>query len=987
MARKIYHYCDIAGMSENEGPNADDPCFYAHDGSTCTIIRLEGVSTIMSSNEGIERCSRVLRDISSSLRAKGRAITVTFERSYNIAEDVERLIAPLEDAARRKGLSIQAAVNETEGVLYSSVAREVILIAVWTYRDAAEPSAYREDKRIRMSTTGKLITSRAIQDPNGPYESLQANHKGFVKQVLATLAANQFDARVLGVKDGGREDLTEVRRSILYHETPENWSPKPAGFASYPTAKKKVSSDVSTLFNEPIDRQMLTSAASSSNDLRTVTVGGRNYAVLQMSAFPQRMVSFHALLRNINGSTNMTDPMPFRVAFHMEGGAKVNGIKHTLATIGSLFSNTNRQIKHASDGILDEMRNDSRTYVYTRIYATTWTEPHEDASLLAERRSRLTRAFNSWQSPTIKDSTSDPMRLLVETCPGMVAVARTGNPAIAPAHEMGYAMPFHIESPIEREGETIYTTLDGQPMPFKAHSPMQDSWFGLIFASPGSGKSMLLNSLNMDFAAYYPSSLIPYIGILDVGESSYGFIETIQAALPLDRRHEVAFVKLRNEEQARGYRINPFDIGLGRRLPLQREKAFVTNFLLAACSELEGREGMMALIETLVTALYDRYSDIGISSGQKIYQTDMDREIDEAIDRFGIRTHENLSWYAVTDQLMKLGQVDLAIRAQRYAMPVLNDCLTALSQPEFERAHGTDLCRAVRTQITSIINAFPAFSGPTELDIGSARVVSLDLKNVIIMSPSSGADFRNNLLFFMMARELFMKKISGDVDEVGHMAVPTGEMGEIYRKYWRQRVAEVSQTRKRFCFDEFHITGSSPIMANQIDQDVRQGRKWGLEVLLVSQRLDDFAKYTEFAANLFILKVATRTEQENLQKIFKADDAVVEQAMEHCTGPVPGQGATILIRRSFQGRQSWLLARNRLGPVRIWALTTTMEDRALKKALTEICGDFSSALEILASRFPNGSAKRYWDRVAPSIPSSQDVATEIARTLYNEHNP
>jgi intracellular multiplication protein IcmB len=558
MARKIYHYSDIAGMSADDGPDAEYPCFYAHDGATCTLLRVRGTPSFIPEDEGIERSARILSQISSSMRQKGRGLTITYERSYNIDDEVARLTEPLADAALRKGMSLQAAVNETAGILANAITKERILVAVWTYRDAADSAAYREDKRRRQSTTGRLLLSRGIQDPNGPYESLQANHRGFVKQIMAAMTGQGFWVEQLGPNDGGREDLAEVRRALLYHETPANWSPKPAGPVRYPRAKSGVSADVSNLFAETLDRQIMTSAATASNDLRTITMGGRNYAIMRLSAMPQRMISFRSLLRNIDGATR-SDDMPFRIAIHLESGAKIPAIKHTLATIGSLFDNANRLIKQSFDGILAEMRNDTQTYSYTRIFATTWTEPHEDIALLSERRSRLARALNSWQSPTVTDSAPDPMRLLVETCSGMVATARTGLPFIAPAREMGYAMPFHSDAPVEQEGETIYTTLDGKPMPFKAHSPMQDSWFGLIYANPGSGKSVLLNSLNMDFAAYYPSSLTPFIGILDCGESAFGFIESLQASLPIERRNECACVSLRNEHGTRQYTTNPFD--------------------------------------------------------------------------------------------------------------------------------------------------------------------------------------------------------------------------------------------------------------------------------------------------------------------------------------------------------------------------------------------------------------------------------------------
>lgn len=983
MPRPIYDYCDIAGASDED--HRDRPCFYAHDGSTCSLIRVYGTDTIMDEEDATLRLGKVMDRLAPQFRDTKHGLTISFERSRNIDEDISRLLDPLHDSARQKGLNMDVALAETEAILRQQMMAERILIAVWTYRKAAVASQLADEDQKRRGL-GALFKGKPVQSLAGPYQSLEASHFSMVNGVIADLASEGFRSEVLGDDEKGRADLAEVRRALLFHETPQEWTPKPAGLVRYPRAKLKADSDLSTLFATSLDRQILTSAATAdTRDLRSINLGGRTYAVMQLTAFPTYLTKFKALTRSITGASARHDPMPFRVAFHIEGGAKIAPLRQIMVVIGSVFSNANKRIKTSNEQIEAAMAQDRAIFAKCRIYATTWVEPDEERSLLDDRRSRMIRALNSWQSPTVMDSSPDPMRLLAETASGMTAIARTGSAFIAPVREIGYALPFHADAPPESDGQTIFLTMDEKPMTFRGHSPLQDSWFHLIFAPPGSGKSMLMNSLNFDFAAYYNSTRLPFIGMIDIGKSAQGFIDTISAALPVERRNEVRFVDMRNEIRAKDHVVNPFDIGLFRRAPLKREQTFTANFLKAMVAIED--PALDALIETVLASLYNRFSDIAVSSEAKPYQQDTDPVMDAAIAQAGIVTHDNLTWWNLVDRFGAAGNFVMAERAQRYAMPVLTDMIAELSFPETIRRYGEPLCRAVQTQIEAATNAFPAFSAPTTLDIGTARIVAIDLNAVIVRTPSSPADTRNNTMMFLMARELFVKKISGDVDELGSFIIPDDrERREIALDYWRKRYQEITQTRKRFCFDEFHITGSSPIMAAQIDQDVRQGRKWGFEIMLVSQRLKDFEKYVALASSTFILKSDSEQDRNDMRQILGVPEAAIEGIKEYVKGPLPnGQGATILIGRKMRGFDTWLLARNRVGPVRIWALTTTFEDRALRSALYDLTGDINETLRILALRFPTGTAKRYWDQTATTLPANVNVAEHIAQTILNEY--
>lgn len=983
--KRVDAYCDLAGMSDLA--DVERPCVYAHDGSTCTMLRVRGAQSHLSADEAGDAMMMALGEIASNLRERGHAMTITFEQSANIQEDIERLLTPLHDASARKGLSMVATLAETRKLMEEQLVGERILIALWTYRDAAVAARFREDVATRRAAFGRLGLSRAAQDPSGPYESLRAAHWGFVLAAETALTNHRFLVERLGSRGHRqREDLAEIRRALLFHETPPDWTPAGPGDIRYPVVKAKKSSDVSTLFAPTLDRQIMTSAAQATTDLRTVELGGRRYAVAYLSAFPRYMPPFRQLLDNLRGTGTRNRIVPFRVAFHVEGGARVNEIRRVLATLGSVFSTQNKNIRIALDAISAAMQRDDETFVQARIYACTWTEPGEDPVLLADRRSRLTRALNAWQSPTVTDSCGDPLRLLAETAPGLVAVARTGNAFTAPVRELAQSLPFHSDAPIEQEGQSIFVTLDGKAMPFSAHSSLQTSWLTLFWAPPGSGKSVLLNAMNLDFAAYYKGAQLPFIGAMDIGESSRGFIDLLQASLRPDERHLVRYIRLKNEIEARAFRVNPFDIGLGRRAPLRREQSFVENVL----SAMIGSEHplMAALIENICTTIYQRVSDMEVTGAPKVWQPAKDPDLDRRARALGITLHEDLTWWSLTDQLAARGDFVMAERAQRFAMPIMNDVIRCLADQQLRSRFGDELCNVAAAQMESAVNQFPIFASETQLDVGDARIVSIELRDVIHMNPNSDQDRRSNVLFFLMAREIFVKRIAGSSDEVGSMRLPANaEMRRIYTDYWRNRYAQVEQTRKRFCFDEFHVTGSSPLMASQIDQDIRQGRKWGFEIYLASQRIQDFEKYVDLASNVFVLKSDTDRDRREMQQVLGLSDAVVEGVRTYVNGPSKDLtvAPVFLVGRKTTSGESWLFARNRIGPVRLWALSTTLEDRAVRNALYAMTGDVNVALEMLGARFPNGSCGDYWKQVAGSMDAEANIAQHIAERLLAEH--
>jgi len=111
-------------------------------------------------------------------------------------------------------------------------------------------------------------------------------------------------------------------------------------------------------------------------------------------------------------------------------------------------------------------------------------------------------------------------------------------------------------------------------------------------------------------------------------------------------------------------------------------------------------------------------------------------------------------------------------------------------------------------------------------------------------------------------------------------------------------------------------------------------------------------------SNVFVLKPDTEQSLTEMEQILNISPAIKEAVRRHVNGPGP-QGAYILVGRRTKLGDSWLVLKNRIGPVRLWALTTTFEDMRIRDALYTQSRSVDIALEILAHRFPAGTAIWY----------------------------
>ncbi|MCH9690027.1 MAG: type IV secretion protein IcmB, partial [Gammaproteobacteria bacterium] len=165
---------------------------------------------------------------------------------------------------------------------------------------------------------------------------------------------------------------------------------------------------------------------------------------------------------------------------------------------------------------------------------------------------------------------------------------------------------------------------------------------------------------------------------------------------------------------------------------------------------------------------------------------------------------------------------------------------------------------------------------------------------------------------------------------------------------------EIREDPKRIVYDEFHRTASSAAVREQVIIDMREGRKWNVQISLLSQSLDDFdSVMVEFATSVFIMDAGPAQTIKKTSKIFGLSETAQVALRTRVHGPREG-GGTFLAQFSTKNGVSVQLLTLTLGPIELWAFSTTAEDASVRNQLYRHLGP-AEARRFLALLFPSGS--------------------------------
>lgn len=916
-----------------------------HDGSLLSIIRIHGCTKLVGPQEFENIHNGLTRALSPALGRTGYAVQFYFYYDREaVRQEISDILIPAQESARKLGLQLDDLFQERIAHLSEYCATESCYMVFWTRPQSLTEYQIKESGNVKLQKirANKLPPMLQAQNFIAAIPELRENHDSMVRGILNDLQ----DLSIYAVLLDAHTALYEVRKSVDPDVTQTNWQPVlPGDKIPLRELKKNYKHDISEIMWPSLAHQMIPRDAEIL-DLRTARVGDKIYSSAFIELFPQEIQPFFELFRK-----TLHIRIPWRMSFLIESdGLKTLGLRPLLASILSFASRENSLISDAADLLKDLKSQTDEAIVKLRVSAATWAQVGEEA-LLRSRAAEFTKALQGWGQCQVGEVSGDAFGGALSSTLAL-NLNSVATASVAPLSDVVYMLPFNRPASPWGVGAALFRSPDGKVWPYQPGSTQQTTWIDLIYARPGSGKSVLSNSINLALCLQAGLKRLPRISIIDIGPSSSGLISLLQEALPDDKKHLVAYHRLRMTPK---YTINPFDTQLGSRFPTPQDRSFLVNFitlLATPIGEQKPYDGIPDMAGLVVDELYKNLHD---SASPHRYTKDMDPAIDTALAQTGLITDSQTSWWEVTDALFSKGFIHEATLAQRYASPLMADAVAICRSQVVEDLYGKiiaptgePLINAFGRMISSAVREYPTLSRITAFDLGEARVISLDLDEVA-KTGGEAAD-RQTAVMYMLGRYILGRNfyLTEDIIE---------DFPEMYRDFHRARILEIREDQKRLVMDEFHRTSRAQAVRDQVLVDMREGRKWKVQVALLSQSLEDFDPVMiEFATSIFIMDAGPKQAVDKSVATFGLSETARLALTTRVHGP-RAEGATFLAQFSTKFGINVQLCTTTLGPIELWAFNTTAEDTRIRNELYKKIGA-AETRSLLAMLYPTGSAAK-----------------------------
>lgn len=936
LKQTVESYCDLETAEDRYN-------LVARDGSLVSVIRLFGVTKLIGSEEFNAIHAGLTQSLQATMKRPGHVLQVYFcyDRS-TVKPELEEILSPARATAKRLKLKLDDLFKERIEYLSRYCAHEELYFVLWTrpYSLTAEQQKRATKDKLKVIRDNKIPPFKNGQNLIAAVPDLRESHTSFVRSVANDLNSLNVYCVQLEVHDA----VHTMRMSADPDFTDKDWRPILPGDKIPLREMRPAAGELSGLMYPPIARQIFPRDAVAL-DLRTIRVGDRIYTPLFIDLFPQDLKSFISLF-----ARTLPIQVPWRMSFLIEsGGLPTIRFKALMAAILSWTSSTNALVHDASNLLKEVETNTDDAVVRLQVSFATWA-PEGNLRLLRTRAAELAKAIEGWGTCEVSEVSGDVFAGMASSLLGFTATS-VATPSVAPLSDVVYMLPFTRPASAWQYGAVLLRSPDGKPWPYQPGSAQQTTWIDLMYARPGSGKSVLSNSINLALSLSGGIQRLPRIAIVDIGPSSSGLISLLKEALPQENKHLVAYHRLRMTED---YSINPFDTQLGCRYPTAQERGFLVNFITLLATPLGAErpyDGVSDMAGLIVDELYKYLADDG---KPHLYTKGIEHIVDDILTEIGFVLDEHTTWWEITDALFLAGFHHEALLAQRYAMPLLPDaaaiCRTQVVEDLYGQVKaptGEPLIQAFSRMMSSAVREYPIIAGVTKFDIGDARIVSLDLDEVA----KSGGDAaeRQTAVMYMLARYVLARHYYLTEDALS-------DFPEAYREYHRGRISEIREDPKRIVYDEFHRTSKARAVRDQVVLDMREGRKWNVQIALISQSLDDFdSVMVEFATSIFIMDAGPEQAIKRSTEIFGLSETARVALKTRVHGPREG-GATFLAQFATKAGINTQLLTSTLGPVELWAFSTTAEDARVRNKLYQKIGP-AEARRVLANLFPSGSIK------------------------------
>lgn len=961
---------DFSAYVDLEG-KVSDHIFMRRDGGLVSVIKYYGANQIIGNEEFQEFVRKVDRFISNQMGEKGHDIQVVYQQDPGTSGLViSRALARTRATAARIGLDISDVLDSEEATLSKVIVDESIWLVVSTSPSAiSNPEIIATERREKSqrAVEEELPPLGFAQNPVRIIEELIPKHEAFVNEVMALFNQPGFSTATLME---AHDVIADIRRAILPKSTSPDYRPCLPGDKPPMTARNFGFRPWEDIYYPPIWTQACNVSIdeSYSSGIERVLIDGVYHGTIAMDLPPQEPSRFDGLMRKLRA-------IPFRMSYRIysSGMDKVK-LNHTLVKFLSFHPQSdNRAIKEAIETILERSRGDvsagqaADPALALSVVVTTW---HEDERALLRNLQLISRSLQGWGGCDVLPGAGDATDLFVSGLPAL----SSSSPArymLQNGSDIAKMLPLSRPASIWSDGAILFTSLDGKILPFQPGSSLQNAWVYLVFATMGSGKSVLLNTIEYGMCVAPGLKKLPMMTVIDIGESVSGVISMLQSALPEERKGEAGYFKV---QMTPDFAYNVFDTQLGFEFPYSRDRDFLRNFLSIIATPAGQTKPVPMMAELMGLVVDEVYREKSRQGNPNKYQPGVKDEIDAKIEELGISIDSETTWWEVTDELFKRGATNLAIIAQRYAVPTLQDIPAILHSRAvmdvFGRtSEGKDLIETAFIMVNAALRDYPILAMPTQWDIGMCRVVGIDLNDV---KGHGESGMKQTALMYAFAQQSAAKNYYLHPDVLS-VCPP------MYVDYHRERITEIQSEIKCLIYDEFHNTKGIEGVRKIVSIDIREGRKWNIMTVLSSQMVDDFdPDSVDLATGIFIL----RADNESVLKKCRETFGLSESAVQALRNDVIRPGIGLAIFNTKHGRNTQVFV-NHLNPIKMWAFTSTAEEKMLRRYLYEAM-PAGVARRMLAERFPKpGQFKAYVENRRLNMTSADEDA-DIIRSVANE---
>jgi intracellular multiplication protein IcmB len=917
----------------------DEFTLSADDGSLVSVILLDGNLSMVGADRFDDIIDTLNLALSSNMSVGGHAVQIVMNNDPKMASrEIKSTLDQAAFSARNSRMDIDGLLDDWLQALSGHCSEQKIWVVMWTFPGALTSAEKRKALFRRAKSSAASPFSASAMRSGNVITALHNLHNGIVSSVDNALMELEMSYELMTAHDV----LRDIRLLLYPSQTNSSWQPRLPGDKLPVRTPEPLSSngDYSHMLYPKIGEQLFPDMAE---DVGTLSlIDGVYHAPIVMTMPPLDLKPFNRLYRTLSGKKNM----PWRISMLIDGGGMDSvPIKSVLASILHFASSDNKKINKALDELRDsELNGDS--LVRLRVSLDSWSEDEEQAKIY---RGELLSAIQSWGGCDGTGLIGDPLLGVSSTLPAFMKSSPAVG-AVAPLKDALSLMPIGRPASPWRSGGIPTRTKDGKLIPINLMSSLQNAWVDIGAAPMGFGKSVWLGVQNLMFCLQPRLDSLPFLSIVDIGPSSRGLINLLKTALPDDLKHQAAYYRLRMEKE---YAINPCDLPLGNIMPLPSHKSFLVNLFVLFATPIGkatvANEAIPGIARAAIEAAYD---DLSPERNPKKWNRGTDVEVDKYVDELGLHV-DNLTWWDIVDACFDSGEIHMASRAQRYAVPLVSD-IGGMAQRDLvsgiykdKTAGGVGVAEYFWRQCVDAIRAYPILAVPTAFDIGDARVVALDLDEV---APKGGdAADRQSGIMYMLARHVVGARLF-------QMPADVNSMPDRYKAYHTANIERIREQPKRLSYDEFHRVSTNPAIASQIVGDieiaVRESRKWNLSIGLYSQSLRDFPDILiELASSVYVLGVGTDEEAESIADRFGLS-SVARLSIKKIRKPNKDGASMLAFIKTSKGNLEQLLT-NTLGPQAIWAFSTTTEDATVRDYLYSQIG-VNNALKLLASKYPGG---------------------------------